>query len=117
MPSNAAKVLQELRMVRLRGQAPSHTVCVTTDAKFTELFEEMGLAVIEVWRRDVLDWSPLAGLEVLAVVCWSEQADRLGLLDAIRSGGPERLNWIALWRGEIVGRIYDHGRGRIRGTV
>lgn len=104
-------------MVRLRGQAPTHTVCVTTDGKFTTLFAEMGLAVIEVWRRDALDWSPLAGLNVLAVVCWSDLTDRLALLDAIRAGGPERLNWIALWRGEIVGRIYDHGGGRIRGTV
>lgn len=113
----APLVLQELKMLRLRGQAPAGWVMVTTDRSWSEFFAEMNLAVIEVWRNDELDWSPIAGLDVLGVVELRERADRMQLYDAIRVGSPARLGWIAFWDRQIVGRIYDHGNGRIRGTV
>lgn len=108
---NAAQRLQMLRTLRLRGQAPVGALCVVTDRRDVELFEEIKRPVIEVWRRDAgkLDWTPVAGLWVQVVVRDWPTDLRMELFDAIRAGEPLLLSWVATVRGkfehEIVGNM------------
>lgn len=107
--SGAKEFLRELQLLRLQGQKPSHAVCVTTDTRFTTLFDdEMHLATVEVWRADVLDWTPVAGLRVYAVVQWPSFEERLRLFETIHAAEPAELQWFALdRRGEWLGRVHE----------
>lgn len=93
---SAAQRLEALRRLRMTGKAPSSAIMVTTQRDRTELFQELRLATIEVWPGVLprLDWRGVAGLYVVAVVHWREQADRLKLFDAIRAAEPYHLHWM-----------------------
>lgn len=104
---NAAQRLEILRGLRLRGQAPVGAICVATDRRDVELFEELKRPTIEVWKRDAgkLDWSPVAGLWVQVLIRdWSPEL-RLELFDSIRAGSPLLLTWLATVRGKYEPRI------------
>jgi len=94
---NAAQRLDMLRGMRLRGQVPLGAIMVVTDRKDVELFEEIKRPVIEVWRRDAgkLDWTPITGLWVYAVVRDWDIDLRTELFNSIRLGEPLLLSWMA----------------------
>lgn len=96
-PLTAWQRLDRLKELRMRGQAPWHAIVVVTQRQALQEFEDMRLPTIEVWTGilDRLDWRPVAGLDVVAMVHWRGLDDRMRLFDAIREGRPRRLHWIA----------------------
>lgn len=89
--------LEKLRELRMRGQAPASAIVVVTQRASLQRFEEMRLPTIEVWSGvlDRLDWRPIAGLYVVALVHWRGFDDRMKLFEAIRAAQPGKLHWIA----------------------
>jgi hypothetical protein len=109
---NAMQRLEKLRQLRMRGLAPATAVMVVTERTKLQQFEEMNLPTIEVWTGilDRLDWRGIAGLDVVALVHWRYQDDRMQLFDAIRAAQPSKLHWIAGNAGSVIldgGDIYE----------
>lgn len=104
---NAAQRLDMLRALRLRGQVPLGAVMVVNDKRDLERLEELKRPVIEVWRRDVskLDWTPIAGLWVYALIRDWDIDLRTDLFNSIRTGAPLLLNWLAT----ATDSRYQHG--------
>lgn len=94
----AADVLADLYRLRLERRSPARPVYVTTEERWTELYTSRQHAVVEVWRRDLgkLDWRCLAGLQVVACVSWTDQAERLALFEELRDAQPAELTWYAV---------------------
>lgn len=103
----AFEQLAELFELRLARRTPKHGVFVTTGGTYTELFTSMGFATVEVWHGDQLDWRPVAGVRVIAVVQWKDQAERLELFEAIRAHRPSEFLWYAI----------EHGTGNFMGQM
>jgi hypothetical protein len=96
-PLNAFQRLERLRQLRMRGLAPSSAVVIVTDRAALQRFEELNVPTIEVWPGilDRLDWGPLAGLHVFAVVHWRQQDERMRLFEPLRAAAPAKLHWLA----------------------